>query len=52
MQEYLMSTTQEVLDAAEKLGQLIAEHDAAQKMEAIAKRLDADTDAQRLIGRP
>ena len=44
-----MSTTQDILDAAEKLGELIADHDATKKMEDVAKRLDDDVEAQRLI---
>lgn len=44
-----MATTQEVLDKAKELGDLIAEHDAAKKLDAAVKALDADRDAQRAI---
>lgn len=44
-----MPTTQEIIAAAHKLGDLIAEHDAAKKMEAVMGRLKEDTDAQRAL---
>ncbi len=44
-----MATTQEILDAAAKLGKLIATHDAAKKYEQVLKRFSEDVDAQRLL---
>ncbi len=44
-----MSTTQEILDAADRLGEMIAGHDVTKKMEDVAKRLEADVEAQRLV---
>jgi cell fate (sporulation/competence/biofilm development) regulator YlbF (YheA/YmcA/DUF963 family) len=43
------STTQEVLAAAQKTGELLAEHPTYQKLEALEKRLQEDTEAQRLL---
>jgi cell fate (sporulation/competence/biofilm development) regulator YlbF (YheA/YmcA/DUF963 family) len=42
-------TTQDVLNKAHELGDLIAQHPAAKKMEDILKRLQDDTDAQRAM---
>ena len=44
-----MATTQQVLEAATHLGKLIAEHEAAKKLEATGERLKQDTEAQRLL---
>lgn len=44
-----MPSTQDILDAAKKLGNLISEHDVAKKVESAAKRLDDDRDAQRAL---
>ncbi len=44
-----MATTQEVLDAATKLGNLIADHDAAKKFADTVGKIQADTEAQRLL---
>ncbi|MFP4144800.1 MAG: YlbF family regulator [Phycisphaeraceae bacterium] len=44
-----MTSTQEIVDAARKVGELIAEHDAAKKMEDVLKRLEDDRDAQRIL---
>lgn len=40
---------QAILDAADTLGRLIADHDATKKLDALIKQLDGDTDAQRLM---
>lgn len=44
-----MATTQEVLAAARDLSELIAKHEAAQKVEEVMKKLEADVEAQRLL---
>ncbi len=44
-----MPSTQEILDAAKKVGQMVAEHDATTKLESSLKALESDTDAQRAI---
>lgn len=44
-----MSTTQDILDAAKKLGIMISEHDIAKKVESVAQRLEDDRDAQRAL---
>ena len=44
-----MPSTQEILDAAKKVGQMVASHDATQKLESSLKALEADPDAQRAI---
>lgn len=44
-----MPTTQEILDAAQKLGKLIASHDSAQKLEQAARKLQGDVEAQRIL---
>ena len=44
-----MTTTQEVLDAAKKLGSLINEHEAAQRMQQAVERIQQDSEAQRLL---
>ena len=44
-----MATTQDVLDKARELGDLIGEHDAARRLDAAAKALDADREAQRAL---
>ncbi|MEM7626588.1 MAG: YlbF family regulator [Planctomycetota bacterium] len=43
------SDTPAVLEAAQRLGTLIAKHPATQKLEGLLKQLDGDTDAQRLM---
>lgn len=40
---------QSILDAADALGQLIADHPATRKLDGVIKQFDADTDAQRLM---
>jgi cell fate (sporulation/competence/biofilm development) regulator YlbF (YheA/YmcA/DUF963 family) len=47
--ELSMANTDEILQAAAQLGQMIAEHDTAKKLEAVISRLRADTDAQRAL---
>lgn len=44
-----MATTQEILQAAQDLGKLIASHPAAVQFEKIVKELQADIQAQRLM---
>ena len=44
-----MATTQEILSAATDLGKLIATHPAAVKFEDTVKKLQDDTEAQRLM---
>lgn len=44
-----MATTPEILDAADKLGKLIATHPAAKRIEDVMKRLQGDREAQRVL---
>lgn len=44
-----MASDQDILDQAAKLGELIAEHDAAKKMDAAAKAFDSDVASQRAL---
>ena len=44
-----MATTDQILDAARKLGEMIADHPAAKRLEQIATELGNDRDAQRLL---
>lgn len=44
-----MATSQDIVTEARKLGQLIADHPAAQKLEAVLKQLDQDVEAQRIL---
>jgi len=44
-----MASTDQVVDEAEKLGKLIADHPAAKKLEAVLERLEKDTEAQRVL---
>ena len=44
-----MAETQQVIDQARRLGELIASHPAAQKLRSASERLEADTDAQRTL---
>jgi len=44
-----MPSTQEILDEAKKVGQMVAEHDATKKLESALKTLESDTDAQQAI---
>ncbi|MEX2212912.1 MAG: YlbF family regulator [Phycisphaeraceae bacterium] len=44
-----MATTQEILDAAKKVGKLIAEHSAAKKMDELMHKLQTDREAQRAL---
>lgn len=44
-----MATTQEILEAAQNLGKLIASHEAAGKVEAAARKLQGDVDAMRIL---
>lgn len=44
-----MPTTDDILTKAREVGALIAEHPTAKKLEDLATRLQADTDAQRAM---
>lgn len=44
-----MPDTDAILEAADQLGKLIADHEATRKLDGLLKQLDADTDAQRLM---
>ncbi len=44
-----MATTDEILTAAKKLGELLADHDAAKKFSDAVKKLSNDIDAQRAV---
>lgn len=44
-----MPTTEEILQAAEKVGQMVADHDATQKLESALKALEKDPDAQQSV---
>lgn len=44
-----MATKQEILDAATKLGKLIADNSVGQKLEDAIKKLEGDIDAQRAM---
>jgi len=44
-----MSTTQQIQDKAKELGQLIADHEATQRLEEAGRALDNDRDAQQLV---
>jgi len=44
-----MATTQEILDSARKLGELIAQHDAAKRFEQAAKQFNDNVESQRLL---
>lgn len=44
-----MATTQEILDAAKSLGQLISTHPAAKRMDDLMKKLQNDREAQRAL---
>lgn len=44
-----MATTQEILKAAAALGELISSHDAAKKLESVARSLQGDIEAQRIL---
>jgi cell fate (sporulation/competence/biofilm development) regulator YlbF (YheA/YmcA/DUF963 family) len=44
-----MATTQDILNAAQALGKLIAQHDAAKKFEETMLKLQADVEAQRVL---
>lgn len=44
-----MASTQEILDQANALGELLAEHDAAKAMESAIKALQGDTASQRAL---
>lgn len=44
-----MPSTDQILQKARELGELIGQHDAAKKLEDVLKRLEQDTDAQRLL---
>jgi len=43
-----MATTQEVLEAARRLGRLLREHEARQRLAEVSQALEADADATRL----
>ena len=42
-------TDQQVLDAASQLGELLASHPKVAAFEAVVKKLETDTDAQRIL---
>jgi cell fate (sporulation/competence/biofilm development) regulator YlbF (YheA/YmcA/DUF963 family) len=44
-----MATKQEIMDAATKLGKLIAENSVGKKLEAAINKLEGDIDAQRAM---
>ncbi len=44
-----MPTTSEIITAAEKLGDLIAQHDAAKKLESALKALQSNVESQRVL---
>lgn len=44
-----MASTQDILDQAKQLGDLLAEHDAAKAMESAVKALQSDTASQRAL---
>lgn len=44
-----MATTQEILDAARKLGELIASHEATERYRETIENLQDDTEAQRVL---
>lgn len=44
-----MASTEDVLEQAEKLGELIAEHDVSKSMESAIKALQTDTASQRAL---
>ena len=44
-----MTSTAQILEAAKKLGTLICEHDAAQKLEKYTGQLRNDTESQRAL---
>lgn len=44
-----MATKQEIIDAATKLGKLIADHTVGQKLEAAITKLESDLEAQRTM---
>lgn len=44
-----MATKQDIIDAATKLGKLIADYSVGQKLESAIKKLESDIDAQRAM---
>lgn len=44
-----MATKQEIIDAASKLGKLIADHSVGKKLEAAINKLESDIEAQRAM---
>ncbi len=44
-----MATTEQIIDAARELGKMIGAHETAKKLETIAKKLEADVEAQRVL---
>jgi len=44
-----MPTTEEILTAAEKVGRMVADHAATQKLESALKALEKDPDAQQSV---
>jgi len=44
-----MATTQEIIDAAQRLGKLLASHEAPSNLESAVKALQQDIEAQRLL---
>lgn len=45
----MAATTEQILEAARKLGQMIAEHPATQRLEDALRRLQQDTESQRAL---
>jgi len=48
-ERHSMASTDDILKAAKELGEQIAEHPAAQRLEGVIKRLEGDREAQRLL---
>jgi cell fate (sporulation/competence/biofilm development) regulator YlbF (YheA/YmcA/DUF963 family) len=44
-----MATTEQIQEKAKELGQLIADHEATQRLEEAGRALDNDQDAQQLV---
>ena len=44
-----MATTEQIIDAAGELGKMIGAHETAKRLETIAKKLEADVEAQRVL---
>ncbi|MFW6060206.1 MAG: YlbF family regulator [Phycisphaeraceae bacterium] len=44
-----MASTDQILQKARELGELISKHESAKKLEDVLKRLEQDSDAQRVL---